>query len=297
MNSVDTTPIRRYKTAGISKHPFNSQLVLEERISDSTLRAYNVGFDQNRFRLKPLVDVITSVIPEFAMGYHKGMSIPFANLVPVLREAARRVYTTDKYKSRGEFGELILHLLLRDFCGSVPLISKIYFKDADNATVHGFDGVHIVVNDNENQLWLGESKLYEDGKAGVRDLSKDLKTHLQADYLRREFDLISPKLPDTFAEVKYWRNLLHEHTRLDEILDRVCIPMVCTYTSELFSKHSDNTTEYLTDFERECQLLKETFERKKIETDVDVLLMLLPIESKTDLVTKLDERLRHMQSI
>lgn len=297
MNSVETTLIRRYKKAGVSKHPFNSQLVLEERISDSTLRAYNVGFDQNRFRLKPLVDVITSVIPEFAMGYYKGPTIPFPNLVPILREAARRVYTTDKYKSRGEFGELILHLLLRDFCGSTPLISKIYFKDTDNATVHGFDGVHIVINDNEKQLWLGESKLYEDGKAGVRDLANDLKIHLEADYLRREFNLISPKLPDTFPEVEYWRDLLHEHTRLDEILDKVCIPMVCTYTSKLFSEHTDNTMEYLADFEAECQVLKDTFEGRKIETDVDVLLMLLPIESKTDLVNKLDERLRHMQSI
>ena len=35
--------------------PFNSDLVLEERISDSTLKAYHVGFDQNKFRLLPLV--------------------------------------------------------------------------------------------------------------------------------------------------------------------------------------------------------------------------------------------------
>ena len=38
--------------------PFESHLVLEEKISDSTLRAYNVGFDNNRFRLQPLVDVM-----------------------------------------------------------------------------------------------------------------------------------------------------------------------------------------------------------------------------------------------
>ncbi|WP_330558188.1 Hachiman antiphage defense system protein HamA [Acutalibacter sp. 1XD8-33] len=31
---------------------------------------------------------------------------------------------------RGEFGELILHLLLRDFKNTIPLISKVYFKDS-----------------------------------------------------------------------------------------------------------------------------------------------------------------------
>ena len=50
-------------------------------------------------------------------------------MVDRLAEAAKTVYTTEKYKKRGEFGELILHLILRDFFETVPLLSKIYFKD------------------------------------------------------------------------------------------------------------------------------------------------------------------------
>ena len=91
--------------------PFNSDLVLDERISDSTLRAYHVGFDQNKFRLLPLVETIRSVIPEYALGYHQGNNIPLTEIVDRLQDAAKTVYTTDKYKRRGEFGELILHLL------------------------------------------------------------------------------------------------------------------------------------------------------------------------------------------
>jgi hypothetical protein len=113
--------------------PFQSELVLEERISDASLRAYHVGFDQNRFRLQPLVDVIRRVIPEFALGYHAGRSLPIETMADKLREAAMTVFSTEKYKLRGEFGELILHLLLRDFCGTIPLVSKIYFKDSVNA--------------------------------------------------------------------------------------------------------------------------------------------------------------------
>lgn len=115
--------------------PFRSELVLDERISESTFRAYHVGFEQNEFRLKPLVDVIRRVIPEFALGYYEGSSIPLTEVVDKVEEAARTVYTTDNYKTRGEFGELILHLLLRDFCNSIPLISKIYFKDSHNVTI------------------------------------------------------------------------------------------------------------------------------------------------------------------
>jgi HamA len=277
--------------------PFNSHLVLEERISEATLRAYDVGFDQNRFRLEPLVNVICEVIPEFVYGFYRGSSTPDTAIVSRLREAAHRVYTTDKYGSRGEFGELILHLLLRDFCGTIPLISKIYFKDADNVTVHGFDGVHIVIQESQKELWLGESKIYTDGSAGVTELATDLAKHLERDYLRREFSLISTKIPDSIPEIEYWRELLHENQRLESILQTVCIPMLCTFTSPLYAKHKDNTAEYLSEFISECRCLKAVFDGKKIETDVNVILMLVPVESKDQLIEKLDHRLKSMQSI
>ena len=60
--------------------PFKSEKVIEEQISDATLRAYHVGYDQNRFRLQPLANVIAEVIPEFALGHHTGGSIPITEI-------------------------------------------------------------------------------------------------------------------------------------------------------------------------------------------------------------------------
>jgi len=76
------------------QRPFQSDLVLEERISEATLRAYNVGFDQNSYRLEPLVDLIAEVIAEVALGYYTGKTIPLTGLRRRLKEAALRVYTT-----------------------------------------------------------------------------------------------------------------------------------------------------------------------------------------------------------
>ncbi|MBK7476955.1 MAG: DUF1837 domain-containing protein [Haliscomenobacter sp.] len=73
------------------------------------------------------------------MGYHQGNNIPLTEIVDRLQDAAKTVYTTGKYKYRGNC-ELILHLLLRDFCNSIPLISTIYFRDAPNIPAHGFVG-------------------------------------------------------------------------------------------------------------------------------------------------------------
>lgn len=277
--------------------PFESDLVLDQRISDARLRAFSAGYETRQFRLAPLVDVIAEVIPEFALGYYHGQQIPLTHLRKKLREAALRVYTTDKYGKRGEFGELILHLLLRDYFGSIPLISKIYFKDADNATVHGFDGVHVVNTAQEKSLWLGESKLYRDGASGVKELAADVAKHLERDYLRREFSLISPKLPTDVPEIEHWRKLLHEHRRLEDVLNSVTIPVLCTYTSPAVNGHNDNTAEYIEDFKKECNELNRQFLSKHVRTDVNVVLLLLPVACKDELVSKLDERLKHMQSI
>ncbi len=272
--------------------PFNSELVMEEKISEANFRAYHVGYEQNKFRLQPLVEVICEVIPEFALGYYQGRETPNTQIVSKLREAARRIYGTDNFKNRGEFGELILHLLLRDFHDTMPLISKIYFKDSQNTAVKGFDGVHITIESGKKKLWLGESKLYTDGIAGIGDIAKDLENHLRADYLRSEFSLIRPKLPADTPEIEYWRNLMDEHRNLDEILNGICIPMVCTYSSDTIKNHNDTTDAYLKAFIDECRNLKKKFDEKKIKTNVEVLLLLLPVLDKNELVYELDKRLK-----
>jgi hypothetical protein len=276
--------------------PFRSELVIQEAISEAELRAYSVGFDQNKFRLQPLVDVICRVIPEYAFGVLDPATAS-SDWVDKLREAAKSVYTTNKYANRGEFGELILHLLLRDYCGTVPLISKIYFKDTDNATVHGFDAVQVTANGDDKKLWLGESKFYTDGRSGIAGLMQDLRNHLEADYLRREFALITKKLPRNNPEIERWRTLLHPHQKLDTIFRSVVIPMVCTYSSDLYSTHFSETEMYLQDFIAECRTLSSDFSSRRITTSCEVVLMLLPVPSKNELCRELHQRLDNMRNI
>lgn len=276
--------------------PFQSDLVLSERISEANLRVYHVGYESNRFRLTPLVEVIRKVLPEFAFGYHEGTNIPYTEVIERIVEAANVVYLTDKYKKRGEFGELILHLLLRDWCNTIPLVSKIYFKDAHNATVHGFDGIHITIDGNEKKLWLGESKLYSDGDSGVKELAKDVLNHVNGDYLKKEFELIRRKIPSEIPEIEHWTDLMHKHKNLDKVFDSIVIPLVCTYTSSIFDSHNDNTDEYFEELEKECKKHFNTFQAN-VDTDVELLLLLLPVPNKDELNSELDKRLKNMQKI
>ena len=88
----------------------------------------------------------------------------------------------EQIQKKGEFGELLLHTYLRDYFNTVPLLSKIFLKDTDGFTVHGFDAIHIgrdLIDKSKDSLYLGESKIYfrssgNSGASGVKDLAKDI---------------------------------------------------------------------------------------------------------------------------
>jgi len=304
--------------------PFGSEKVITQHISEADLNTYFVGFDLEQYRWNPLIDKLLDAIVDFAFGYHDGVLESQYNR-EILREAAKAIYRIEdhdpsnpehskyenedeffekKYGTRGEFGELILHLLLRDFHRTVCLVSKIYFKDADGMTVHGFDAVHI--QEETKKLWLGESKLYKSGTRGIKKLVEDVREHFEKDYLRREFSLISKKrnsysTPTDVPDKDKWFDLIDKNNTLENILNSVNIPLLCVYTSDVFNKHTtEKSEEFIKEYEEEMRKLKEDFDKEsngQIDTNLNVILLLFPVPDKDVLLKKMHEKLRHNQQI
>src|SRR5258708_2210489 len=93
-----------------------------------------VGYEAGRWRSQELVAHMMEWLPEFALTYSERRSFAANSAVRLIRAAARSIYTTEKFKNRGEFGELLLHIAIRQVFQTLPAISKIYYKDADNVT-------------------------------------------------------------------------------------------------------------------------------------------------------------------
>ena len=156
---------------------FGAEKVITEHISNADLKAYFVGFEFGKYNYDSLVEKIISAIVDFSFGFHEGILNKYT--IKEIKKAACMVYKIElfdpvnnpnhqekypsthktkpnqlkykdedefyekKYANRGEFGELILHLLLRDFLNTLPLVSKIYAKNSSGIPAHGFDSVHI----------------------------------------------------------------------------------------------------------------------------------------------------------
>ena len=307
--------------------PFNSEKIITHKINETELSTFLVGFDLNEkgikeYRIKPLIEKLTHVIHEFAFGFHEGKETPNTETLSKLSEAAKSIYKIDsfqkikdlcdlntsitddiddKYLRRGEFGELILHLLLRDFHQTTPLLSKIYFKDSFGHTVHGFDAVHI--QEETRTLWLGESKLYLDGKRGIKALIGDIEEHFKSDYLNSEFLIISKKIKhfDNTPEKEYWIDLMSKSTKLIDQLDTINIPLLCTFDSSLFSDYDDETSlDFIDAYTKQMRELKDYFDENythALKTKLNIILILFPVQNKVDLVKGLHKKLSLLQAL
>jgi hypothetical protein len=303
--------------------------IITEVISEQGFKAYLVGYDFNKYRWERFIDEVCDVIVEFAFGRHKSTYTENRNVRIKLIDAAKAIYNIPEfseaanlylhgkcikdddeeknYLRRGEFGELLLHLLLTDYSNTIPLISKIFFKDTKDETVHGFDAVHI--QPDTNTLWLGESKLFFNGKQGVNALIKDLEGHFKENYLNDEFVLIEKKVPEGEAipNRQHWINLLNQKHKLkqSEIIKYIRIPVLCTYTSPTFSNFSDeNSQEFIDAYKKEVDSLRTLFMKSyqknvtyEWKDSMEITLLLFPVKCKNAFVSRMHQRLYHMQRI
>jgi hypothetical protein len=259
-----------------------------------TLTALCAGYEQTRWRAEELVsDLFDRHLTTFALSFTDWNGINSETAAHALRKAAQAIYDTDKYRRRGEFGELILHATVRDFFGAQPAVSKLHFKDSANDTVKGFDSVHLVENGGRAELWLGEVKYYSSLTRAIFDSAAELNDHLGSGFLRKEFVAITNKLDDNWPYSSEVRGLLNRARTLDEILPRLVVPVLLTYDSRAVSTNNETSDEYLAALEQEAQDGWEKF-AAEVGTSVPVALhlILVPLGNKERLTNLFHQKLQ-----
>ena len=259
------------------------------------LTAACVGYEQGMWRREQFADHILEWLPEFALSPNEANSLRTNNAVSLIRKAAKAIYATDKYRYRGEFGELLLHILMRQAFDTIPAISKIFYKDNANDTVKGFDAVHVLNSTPKLELWLGEAKFYGDISSAIRDVIKELEDHTKRDYLRAEFALIGNKIEDSWPGAEALRELIHRNRSLDEVFARLCIPVLLTYDSPTVNEYDVVSSSYICNFKAETERYYDTFRNAGLPIGVRIHLFLLPLAKKAELVRALHERLTKWQ--
>lgn len=272
-------------------------LTLRVHDLDLAVSGLCVGYERDEWRTAQLARHVMAWLPEFCLSWDEIQSLGAANSVDLLRKAAASVYQSQKFAKRGEFGELLLHIAVRQTFGSLPAVSKIYYKTSANDTVKGFDAVHVVEKPDGLELWLGEAKFYSSITHAIRDAAASLRSHTGTDYLRSEFTVVLNMLDASWPHANELEKLLNPNTSLDQVFARLCIPVLLTYDSPCVGNHKQCDEPYIEAFEAEIQANRALFAAANLPDDIAIHLFLMPLWQKQALAKALDAQLRAWREI
>ena len=278
------------------KPPFFN-IIIHKDDTFPDLHGLCAGFESRQWRKDQLVNYLFEYLPEFALTYSELGNLTSENMVAKMRQVAASIYQSEKFKNRGEFGELLLHAIIREMYDTIPAISKIYYKDGPNETVKGFDAVHVIVTDKALELWLGEVKFYNNISNAISDVIEELNQHIKTRYVRNEFIAITNKIDTKWPHANILKTLLHPNTSLDDVFSNTCIPVLLTYDSSVLTRYDNKCDEYIQEISEELQIFHKNFCDKLDEFPLTIHLFLFPLNTKAKLINSLESKLKIWQNL
>jgi hypothetical protein len=253
------------------------------------------GYESGAWRSDAFAFHLAEWLPEFALPEEE-LGVNHANSLIKIHQAAIRVYTSPKYEKRGEAGEIALHAICRDFYGTIPISPRVFYKSASNDVVKAFDMVHARLWDGKPiEIWFGESKLYKDGSAAIKEAITSIRTHIDAGFLSREKLLIGPQIPKTTPRYAEISALFKKQTSLDLLMKSTVfvVGVMCDSKSAIQAKERDAT--YLAGCANELQLLSAALKASDLTSGLKMLFVYIPLADKDSLVAAFDKRWKGLQ--
>lgn len=256
---------------------------------------YCAGFELEQWRCEPFAFHLIEWLPDYALPEEE-LIVNHGNSYLKLHQAAIRVYTSDKYKARGEAGEIALHAICRDFFNTIPISPRVFYKSSSNDVVKAFDMVHVRFPDEASmEVWLGESKLYTSARQAIEAAISSIKTHVDGGFLSNQKVLLGPQIPRTTPRYDEIMSLFKKQTSLDDLLNKAvfAVGILCDSTATKVATTHDHT--YIEAVSQELTKLLKQLEDSGFSTKLKLVLIYVPLASKDALVEAFDTKLKGLQ--
>lgn len=214
----------------------------------------------------------------------------------------------------GEIGEILMYAILREWYGALPIMPKIFFKENVNDPAKGADSVHIVIKDDNFEIWFGEAKFYNDiSDTRLYEIVNSVNESLNKDKIRKENSFIITGKSDikSFKEISEEMKdkilkTLDDSTSIDKIKRILHIPILLLYECQLTKQsiqdcndetklkdHLDKIKEYQKEratsyFKKQINKCKEVNLYDKIQFHI----ILFPVPEKEKIVNMFTEEIK-----
>lgn len=265
-------------------------------------QAYTLNYEKKRYRQKELADIVFSALPFFALKEEEYLDFHERNKSPqyFISEAIKRIVKPGK--RAGDYGEIILFLLLELFYGSKKIVTKVFYKTASEVPVFGADAAHFTIeSDGDITFWFGESKFYHKFSDALTAAFNSVDEFLKLK-LKDEIQFLTPSRieinKDTDKELfNKVVGLIEDNVSLDDL--RIKIPVLITYELRSLGDFDDISADnFLAGMKKEFEDKFKLIQNKnwqKYYKNVSIVFFLLPIHdvrALKDLIRKKDEGIR-----
>lgn len=252
----------------------------------------HLDYEAGKYRQGELKKIINDALPHFALTPEEYKEYSTSgDDGEKYRIAWSRISKRHKY-AKGDYGELLLFLILKVFYKSDKLVTKVKLKSG-NQEVLGYDCAHFTIEDKKPILWLGESKFHSTFSNAINSAFTSLEEHCNVDFTKgTEFSILEPNIEVNKDSVYYMelKSILKGIKSFDKV--KIRVPVFVTYDFSKIKNHKSTTTkDFLLDFQNEFKSKYDSIEKKKLKlaSNFELIFILLPLESVADLKDEIEK--------
>jgi hypothetical protein len=253
------------------------------------------GFELQEWRCTQLANYLISWLPDYGLAEEE-LQFDHVNAYEKLRQAAARVYTSEKYKDRGEAGEIALHAICRNHFKTIPISPRVFYKSSSNDVIKSFDMVHArFPGESKFEIWLGESKLFKDRDDALSEAIQSIKKHIDQGFLTNQKLLIGPQIPKSVPHHDEIRELFKSGVSLDKLLSTAVFVVGILANSDAIQPAKSSDQEYRSKVKLELSKLAAKLANSGLCATLKLVLIYVPLKDKNLLVEAFDKKLKGLQ--
>ncbi len=259
---------------------------------------FTLNYEDGIYRQSELVKIIRESVIHFALTKKEIKDYTESGDFGEMSRIAWSRISDAKKDKKGDYGELLLFIILSVFFPTDKLVTKVRLRTSNKDQIKGFDCAHFTVDDGEVSLWLGEAKFHNNFHNNfhnaVNSAISSINEHCQIKYLKDEISILAPniELNGSCKEYDLINNILNGGLSIDKIKFKV--PVLLTYDCLVLDKYNDiEDLDFINDMKRDFVEKFKNLENKQInlKPNLEVLFIIIPFQS----ISKIKEELMFVE--
>ncbi|MBC5638452.1 DUF1837 domain-containing protein [Ornithinibacillus sp. BX22] len=270
-------------------------LIYKFEVSHPYLKTEKTGmtldYEDGKYRQSELVRIIRDTVVHFALTKREIQKYKENDdFGEMQRKAWERISKAHK-NSKGDYGELLLFIILSIFFPSEKFVTKVRLRSSMKDQIKGFDCAHFSIENDEVILWLGEAKFHKQFSGAITDAISSVNEHCNINYLKDEISILASNIEinETFQAYEKINNVLNGGISLDKI--KIRIPVLLTYDCNLIPKHTNiEDAKFVDEMGKEFISKYQNIDNHMLtlKPNIEVLFIILPFESVSNIKSEIE---------